>query len=150
MAQVYQFKVRVGVIVIKDGKLLLARQNNRPFWVFPGGTLDLGEGLEDCAIREIKEETNLDITIKKLIYMADFIQGDGKQTVDAFFLADSVAGKLEMETTENLNDLKFIDIDEVKALQVEPNLVTQRFLSDWRDKKLNTTTDSVYVGKYGV
>jgi len=53
---------RVGsaVLVMKDGKFLLAERNKENYknkWIIPGGGVDFGEKIEVAAIREIKEET---------------------------------------------------------------------------------------------
>lgn len=49
---------------------ILIKRKNKPFknyWALPGGFIDYGECVEDAAIREAKEETNIDITLKDLI-----------------------------------------------------------------------------------
>ena len=56
--------VGVGVIVVKNGKVLLMKRSGshgEGTWSCPGGHIDFGESLEECAIRETKEETGLDI-----------------------------------------------------------------------------------------
>ena len=61
----------VSVIVHNGEKVLLIKRGKEPFkdhWSLPGGTQELGETLEECAIREIKEETSLDI--KNLTFAA--------------------------------------------------------------------------------
>ena len=53
----------VDVIVEISGKIVLIKRRNPPFgWAIPGGFIDYGESADDAAIREIKEETGLDIT----------------------------------------------------------------------------------------
>ena len=57
-------KVGVGVIVIRNQKVLLGQRRNahgEGTWNFPGGHLDFGEEIIDCAVRETKEETGLDL-----------------------------------------------------------------------------------------
>ena len=57
-------RVGVGVIVTKDQQVLLLRRRNvhgAGTWSTPGGHLDFGESPEQCAVREVKEETGLDI-----------------------------------------------------------------------------------------
>ncbi|RLI98177.1 MAG: hypothetical protein DRP00_02505 [Candidatus Aenigmatarchaeota archaeon] len=56
--------VGVGVLIIKDGKVLLGKRNEEPgknTWSLPGGKLEFGETFEVCAKREVKEETGLDV-----------------------------------------------------------------------------------------
>ncbi|HSN78414.1 MAG TPA: NUDIX domain-containing protein [Anaerolineae bacterium] len=57
-------RVGIGVIMTKDQQVLLLRRHNvhgAGTWSTPGGHLDFGESPEQCAVREVKEETGLDI-----------------------------------------------------------------------------------------
>ncbi|RKF13114.1 NUDIX domain-containing protein [Alginatibacterium sediminis] len=57
-------RIGVGVIILNhEGKLLVGKRrgSHAPYWSIPGGHLDLGESFESAAIRELKEETGLDI-----------------------------------------------------------------------------------------
>jgi len=61
-----------SVVIVHDGKYLLAKRNKENYngyWVFPGVVLILVKTLHDAAIREAKEETNLDIEIIKQIWL---------------------------------------------------------------------------------
>ena len=51
------------IIRYQGGIVLIERKNPPPGWALPGGFVDIGESLEDAAIREAKEETSLDITL---------------------------------------------------------------------------------------
>src|SRR5947199_977207 len=61
----------VTVVVIQhEGKVLLGRRNMEPargLWSFISGYVDRGEKIEEAAIREVKEETNLDVQLEGLI-----------------------------------------------------------------------------------
>lgn len=60
----------VAVVVRREGKFLLGRRNIDPgkgMWSFFGGYVDRGEKVEDAAIPEVKEETNLDVQLEGLI-----------------------------------------------------------------------------------
>lgn len=151
MSQNYNFKVRLGVVLIHDNKLLLVRQNNRPFWVFPGGTLELNEGLEECAVREMKEEIDLEVAIEKTLYLADFLlkgdAGEMKHTIDVFMLARYISGTPTMTLDENLNDMGFFTLEEVQKMQVEPHVALAQLLKDWPENF--TKASGLYLGKYG-
>ena len=59
-----------GVLALKDGKLLLIQRGNEPkrgFWSFPTGYIDVGETPEETAIREAKEEANVNVQLNRLL-----------------------------------------------------------------------------------
>ncbi|MGE0201754.1 MAG: NUDIX domain-containing protein [Candidatus Melainabacteria bacterium] len=130
----YIHKVRVGVVLVHADRLLLARQNDRPFWVFPGGTLEAGETLAACGAREIREETGLTVAIGPLLSVSEFFRdtADGpRQTIDVLFLGDNPQGTLCMETTENLNELAWFTRAEVAAMTLQPQEAAMAALAAW-------------------
>src|SRR5689334_5285695 len=147
MGETQGFKVRVGVILPHQGKILLARQNQRDFWVFPGGTLEPGEGLAECAVREIQEEANLTIAVERLLYVADFLHPARRQTVDVFFLGRYCSGELQMTEQENLDDLGFFTPSDVQAMALMPQLVAQQMMQDWVHGFQGVCGQ--YLGQYG-
>lgn len=71
--------VAVGVVVWKDDKVLLIRRAKPPRsgqWSIPGGAQELGETVKDTAIREVREETGLDVEVTTFIEVVDFIERD--------------------------------------------------------------------------
>jgi 8-oxo-dGTP pyrophosphatase MutT (NUDIX family) len=50
-----------------DGRILLLRRKDNDKWTMPGGTMDFGESLGQCAVREVREETGFDIELTGLI-----------------------------------------------------------------------------------
>jgi ADP-ribose pyrophosphatase YjhB (NUDIX family) len=68
--------VGVGGVVIDKGRALLIRRGSEPLrgeWSIPGGTLELGESLEQGVVRELKEETALTVRIIEMIEVFDRI-----------------------------------------------------------------------------
>jgi 8-oxo-dGTP diphosphatase len=68
--------VGVGGVVIEDGRALLVRRASEPLrgeWSIPGGTLELGETLEEGVARELLEETGLEVRVVELIEVFDRI-----------------------------------------------------------------------------
>ncbi len=62
--------VTVDMILVENGKILLIKRKNEPYkgyYALPGGFVEYGEKVEDAAVREMREETSLDVEIKKLI-----------------------------------------------------------------------------------
>jgi 8-oxo-dGTP diphosphatase len=88
-------RVGVGVIVIRHGLVLLGlRQGSHGSgtWALPGGHLEFGETVEDCAIREVREETGLEIRdLRAGPYSND--RFEGRHYVTLFVLASSHDGE---------------------------------------------------------
>lgn len=127
-------KVRTSVILFNSqNELLLLRQNDKPFWVLPGGTLEPNETLVDCAIRELKEETNLDITIESLIDVQDYLSEKQPQTVDVYYLAELLGGEFKLAADENLNEAAFMSREHFEATAFQPENMKLVILQIWDD-----------------
>lgn len=65
--------VAVTALVLRDGKILLNRRNDpgnkrlHKKWEFPGGGVEEGESIQECVIRETKEETGFDVAVQELV-----------------------------------------------------------------------------------
>jgi 8-oxo-dGTP diphosphatase len=71
--------VGVGGVLIEDGRTLLIRRGSEPLrgeWSIPGGTLELGETLEEGVARELLEETGLEVRVLELIEVFERIYTD--------------------------------------------------------------------------
>ncbi len=75
--------VGVGGVIIDNGRALLIRRGSEPLrgqWSIPGGTLELGETLQEGTARELHEETGLEVRILELIEVFDRIYSDNGST----------------------------------------------------------------------
>jgi len=90
-ARVYPAVPRTGVgaMVIKDEKILLVKRGvepNKGRWAIPGGMLKLGETMQECAAREILEETGVTVAIGECVYVFDLIERDEAGKVKFHFV----------------------------------------------------------------
>jgi ADP-ribose pyrophosphatase YjhB (NUDIX family) len=85
-------KVAVGTIVTIDGGVLLVRRAIEPGygkWVFPGGFVDRGERVEEAAVRETREESNLDVRITRLLNIYSYAD---HPVIIIVYLGEAVSG----------------------------------------------------------
>jgi 8-oxo-dGTP diphosphatase len=87
-----------------EGNILLLRRKDNDKWTMPGGTLDFGESLTDCAIREVREETALQIRITGLIgtytdphILIAYSDGEVRQEFTLVYAAEIESGKLRID-----------------------------------------------------
>ncbi len=83
--------VGVGAIVVQDARVLLVRRGTEPLkghWTLPGGMLEVGEALTAGVIREVREETGLDIKPIELIELLDRIHREAGRVRYHYVIAD--------------------------------------------------------------
>lgn len=84
------------VIQYENGLILIERKNPPTGWALPGGFVDVGESLEDAALREAKEETSLDIELIEQFHAYSKPERDARfHTVTVVYTARAVSGVLK-------------------------------------------------------
>lgn len=89
-------RVGLGAYVRRDGKLLFGQRkgaHGTGTWCVPGGHLEMGESWEECARREVMEETGLDITNVRFMGATNDIYGPEKHYVTISMMADAPEGE---------------------------------------------------------
>lgn len=119
-----------AAIVNENGEILLQSRADRDEWGFPGGCQELGERFEDVVIREVKEETNLDVReedlelIKLVSGMSrknSYPNGDVVINNTAFYLVHSYSGELRWDSESK--EMKFFALDNLPENLHDPDLV---------------------------
>lgn len=111
-------------ITNEKGEILLQkRSRTENVWGLPGGAVELGESIEETTVREIKEETGLDIKVEYLIgvyskYFIEYSNGDKAQSICYCFKAAIVNGSLIIDDEETF-DLQFYDKHHIPPLFVQ-------------------------------
>ena len=112
--------VRVSGVLIEDDRLLLVEQDVSKIrhWAHPGGRLEFGETLEQCLVREMKEETGLDVSVDDLLYISDRIEND-IQVIIIHFLVSKKGGELGTGNGPEFNKgkIKSVRMVPLKELQ---------------------------------
>lgn len=113
-----------GAIVMQDNKILLVKRAHPPrigHWCIPAGFMEWSEHPEQTTIRELKEETGLDVKINSLfnIYTGD--DDPRSNSVLILYLADKIGGK--MVAADDALDVGFFDINDLpKEIAFEAHL----------------------------
>jgi 8-oxo-dGTP diphosphatase len=108
----------IGIVCIRNDEVLLVRRGKPPRlneWSLPGGRLEWGETTRAGALRELKEETNIDAEIVALIDVVDFIAPDAHYVL-IDYAARWIAG--EPVAGDDARDARFFPLSEVPALRL--------------------------------
>ena len=106
-------KVGVGVLVLKDGKVLLTKRkgtHGKGEWAFPGGHLEYGESIEECARRECREEAGIEIKNVKFVRVSN-MKKYGKHYVDIGIVAEWSAGNPEVREPKKTGYWDWYDVE---------------------------------------
>jgi mutator protein MutT len=112
--------VGVGAVIIKDGKILLEKRKSEPGrgkWSIPGGLVELGESVSQTVVREVAEETGLEVYEPGLIDVVDNVVRDENGEVKYHFVIIDFFVKLKGGTPKALSDaeeLRWVSLDEVE------------------------------------
>jgi len=127
--------VGVGGVVIRDGRALLVRRGHEPLkgeWSIPGGTVKLGETLEEGVRRELKEETGLDVEPVGVLEVFDRIMRDGRRIQYHFVIVDYACrwkgGKLR--ASSDVLDARWVrrkDLPQFRLTEKATSVVLQAF-----------------------
>ena len=119
-----------AIIVNDEGEILLQSRADRDLWGLPGGCQELGESFKETIIREIKEETNLDVKEEDL-ELIDIVSGKSRRNSypngdvvinnTALYLVKKYSG--ELKWNEESKEIKFFDLDNLPENQNDSDLV---------------------------
>jgi 8-oxo-dGTP diphosphatase len=111
-------RTATAIIILPKNKILLIKRTTPPFigfWALPGGRSEPGEAAEQTAIREVKEETGLDVQVVRKVgeYREQGIQaGQEYDYYPACFLVKKVGGEIRKQESE-ISEIKLFNFDEL-------------------------------------
>lgn len=108
------------IIFDEQNRLLLQKRSDCEKWGFLGGMVEFGESVGEAAVREVKEESGLDVEITSLYgvyskYFAEYTNGDKAQPIVHLFNAKIIGGERIDQNDETL-ELKFFDLNDIPPL----------------------------------
>ena len=110
--------VGVGAVILNDkNEVLLLQRNKEPekgFWSIPGGAVEFNETIEDALIREIKEETDVDVEIIKLLSVVNHIvKSDSAHWVSPNFLCKIISGTVKNVEPNKHTDIQWFSLNDL-------------------------------------
>lgn len=107
-------KVGVGVMICKEGKYLLGKRNGKHApgeYAPPGGHLEYLESVEECARREVMEETGIEIQNVRLLCLSNQKEYVPKHYINIGILADWKTGEPKVMEAEKSEEWQWYDLD---------------------------------------
>lgn len=115
-----------AAILFHENKLLISRRHKGDIlagkWEFPGGKVELGETSEDCLIREMKEEFNIQISVNKFFTSSTYKYTHGEFELLAYFVT-WVAGELSPTVHDKIAWVDIQDLDKYDFLPADIPIV---------------------------
>lgn len=115
-------KVGVGIMIFKDGKILLARRkgsHGAGEYAFPGGHLEYMESFEECARRELAEEVGIEIENIKFLFLANVRKYAPKHYAHIGLTADWKAGEPQLLEPDKSEAWQWYDLDDLPSPMFE-------------------------------
>jgi len=109
--------IAVKAFIVNDNKLLIVKRSsddvhNPDLWEIPGGRLSLGEDPRAGLVREVKEETNIDIEVLNPINVQHFERDDGQVITLLVFLSKPLSDSILL--SDEHSDFEWISLDDCK------------------------------------
>jgi 8-oxo-dGTP diphosphatase len=119
--------VAVGAVILQGDRVLLIRRGQEPLkgaWSLPGGVVELGETLEAALVREVREETSLDVAAGEVVEVLDSIRPDAAGRTEYHYIIIDYACRLRGDAPAaavhgtDAADVRWVAIDELERLAV--------------------------------
>ena len=119
-----------GVVVVREQSVLAVYEHG--YWTLPKGGCETGEFFRETAIREAKEETDLDIEIQGLAFTSEVRISDDVQHFQRYYEATAIGEPTSHDPENEVEDVAFIPIDKIaQSITYRPLIVP---LLEWLDE----------------
>jgi 8-oxo-dGTP pyrophosphatase MutT (NUDIX family) len=130
-----------GGVVLRDAaggrrEVAVVHRPGRDDWSLPKGKLMVDESLEDCALREVQEETGLRCRLSRFVGFTEYRDRRDRPKVVAYWLMEALDG--EFTPSDEVDEMRWLELT-----------IAQRALSYERDRDLLATLDAVFLAQSG-
>ena len=112
-----------AVAIVHEERMLMLKRSDNGKWTMPGGTLEFGESLTDCAVREVREVSGLEVRISDVIgtytdpnIRIAYSDGEVRQEFTIVYAGSVSGGHVELD--EESTDYRWIALDQVYELEM--------------------------------
>jgi 8-oxo-dGTP pyrophosphatase MutT (NUDIX family) len=135
-------------VVVRDdaGRVLLIHKVDNDLWALPGGGHDVGERITDTAVREVREETGVDIDVVRLVgtytdprHVMAYDDGEVRQQFSLCFEARWIGGRPREDGTET-KAVRWVAPVDLDALNIHPSMRLRI------DHAVDSTRSEPYLG----
>ena len=119
--------VAVGAVILDAGRVLLVRRGQEPLkgeWSLPGGAVEVGETLEAALVREVCEETSLDVVVDRVLEVLDSIRHDADGRAQYHYVIVDYACRVRAGTPTaavrgtDADDVQWVPVEELDRYRV--------------------------------
>ncbi|MBI3963075.1 MAG: NUDIX hydrolase [Deinococcus sp.] len=143
----YVQRIRAATLVMNDQDQLLLIKGQGDYWVPPGGALEEGESLPECAARETREESGLIVSVGRMVYVREFVDSRYlSHGLEFFFLARQTGGILVPADDQDRatgRSPRFYSQAELAQRVVYPQVLLHEF---WESYRSGFRNHSPYLG----
>jgi len=116
-----------AVVADPDGRILLARRRDNELWTIPGGAMEPGETIAQTAMREVKEETGIEVVVVSLIgiysdphHVVEYADGEVRQQFSVCFACRPTGTVAERD--DEMSEVGFFPPDAIGAMDIHPSI----------------------------
>ena len=116
-----------AIVTDEQGRILLVKRRDNTLWALPGGGHDIGETIASTAVREVKEETGLDVEVTGLVgvytnphHVVAFTDGEVRQQFSLCFTTILLGGDLAID--HESTDIAWAHPDDILTLDMHPSM----------------------------
>jgi ADP-ribose pyrophosphatase YjhB (NUDIX family) len=116
-----------AVVPNERGELLLVHKTDNDLWALPGGAMDVGESIAETVVREVKEETGIDVEVTGVVgiytnpnHVMAYDDGEVRQQCSICFTTRMLGGQLA--TSSETSEVKWVAPDRLNRLNMHPSM----------------------------
>lgn len=144
--------VRVFVLDSEERVLLVKTRHKKTggyYWIAPGGMIEKGEYSREAAIREVKEETGLDISIRRLVWVEESKNDKGEVDYIHYFLGETIGGEkvtgIDPELEANEQIILHVEYMSKEEIKKQPEVYPEVLAYDYFWEVIRASAHDPYV-----